>query len=318
MSEPILQRRPLALALVASLLLHAGGALWLVSPWSHRPQTLDQPADALVQVSPKIPKLGIERSKAVTVTWVGFETPTEHQAKLSEVEQAALTPVVGRSEQAAAEPSPPVPTPEPTPVTPPDQPQQERAAAEPKPAPAAPAAPSTPMDALAPIAIAPPEPQPTPKPEPAPAPAPEPAKEEAPAPTPAPTPSDVAAGKPGLEDEREADPVALAKPVKASNLGKPLAGEGIQITTVSPTFGTTIRMLASPNDPLVVIDFAADGTVQRARYARAGKQILNTGHPHVDGAILDAVYRWTAKGKAIDELKDDETLTYSIRLLLRG
>lgn len=316
MSEPILQRRPLVLALVASLLLHAGGALWLVSPWAHPQLATDATADSLVEVSPNIPRLGIEHSKAVTVTWVGFETPTEHQAKLSEVEQAALTPVVGQSEQATAEPSPPVQTSEPSPNTPPAQPQQEVASAKPQPAHADQPVPSVPIDALAPIAIAPPtaEIAPTPKP----APAPKPAEQEAPAPTPAPTPSDVAAGKPGLEDEREADPVALAKPVRASNLGKPLAGEGIQITTVSPTFGTAIRMLASPSDPLVIIDFAPDGSVQRARYARSGKRVLNTGNPHVDGAILDAVYRWTAKGKAIDELKDDESLTYSIRLLLRG
>lgn len=306
--------RSLWAAAGVSVLLHLVAGLAIVSPWTQTasPQPSSAQIEPIVPIKPNVPRLGIERSRAVTVTWVGFESPSEHQAQLSEVEQAMLTPAPGLSPLATAEPAPHAPPAEPSPPTPTAQPSPPA----PQPAPAA--APSIPLDVLAPVAIAPPaqvtahSQEPTP-----PAPADESTKPEQAQPATPPTPSESASGRPGLEDPRESDAAALKRPLEYKP-GKPIAGEGIEITTVRPNFGTTVRMLASPDNPLVIIDFGPDGRVRHARFARNTARTLNTGNPYVDGAILDAVYRWTAKGKAIDELEESQTLTYSVRLLLHG
>lgn len=307
--------RPLWAAAGVSVLLHLAAGLALVSPWtrSAAPLPTATQIEPIVPIKPNVPRLGIERSKAVTLTWVGFETPTEHQAPLSEVEQAMLTPAPGLAPLAAAEPAPPAPPAEPSPPTAQPTPQ----AAPPEPAPTPASAPSMPLDVLAPVAIAPPAPTPAPAQPPAPTPAPpNPVEPQVAQPATPPTPSQSANGRPGLEDERESDAAALHKPLDYKP-GKPIAGEGIEITTVRPDFGTTVRMLANPDNPLVIIEFGPDGRVRHARYARNAARALNTGNPYIDGAILDAIYRWRAKGKAVDELGKDQTLTYSVRLLLR-
>lgn len=308
-------RWSLLAALVTSLAIHLLAGLAITSPWLRAQPACDrqatiEPPPGLI---PAPPRLGIERSRAVTVTWVGFETPTEHEAKQSEVEQAALTPAPGLAELAAADPAPPAPEPGP--------PSEPARSADSTPAALPPSRPSIPMDALAPVAIAPPTQMQTDtlEAEPASLSAAEPrvqqAEPDAPA-TPA-TPSRVRSGRPGIEDQRESDAAARQKPLRYTP-GKPIAAEGIEITTVRPDFGTAVRMLANPQDPLVIIEFRSDGHVQRARFARSGTRVLGTGNPYVDGAILDAIYRWTARGAAIDALPEGQTLTYTVQLLLRG
>lgn len=301
-----------------SVLLHLAAGWAIVSPWAQRtsPDESSAQIDPIMPINPTMPRLGIERSKAVTVTWVGFESPTEHQAQMSEVEQAMLSPAPGLSPLAAADPAPPAPLNEPSPPTPSVQPSSPDSRAQPAPAPA----PSIPLDVLAPVPIAPSAPTTARSAEPVaipPTSAEPPLEPQQARPAAPPTPSEIASGRPGLEDERESDAAALRKPLEYKP-GKPIAGEGIEITTVRPDFGTTVRILANPDNPLVVIDFGPDGHVRRARFARNATRTLNTGNPYVDGAILDAIYRWTAKGQAVDDLGDDQTLTYSVRLLLRG
>ncbi|MCL4221566.1 MAG: hypothetical protein KJZ65_09355 [Phycisphaerales bacterium] len=312
--------RSLWAAAVVSVLLHLAGGLVIVAPWNQTasPAPSGAQVEPLVSVKPNVPRLGIERSNAVTVTWVGFESPTEHQAPLSQVEQAMLTPAPGLSPLASAEPAPQAPPAEVSPPTPAAQPSPRATQTQPTPPPA----PGVPLEVLAPVAIAPPAPtsdralEPTQTPS-APTEPVTPTRPEQTQPATPPTPSESASGRPGLQDPRESDAAALKRPLEYKP-GKPIAGEGIEITTVRPNFGTTVRMLANPDNPLVVIDFGPDGRVRHARFARNATRTLNTGNPYVDGAILDAIYRWKARGKAIDELGEDQMLTYSVRLLLRG
>ncbi|GAB4384109.1 MAG: hypothetical protein Kow0022_05710 [Phycisphaerales bacterium] len=304
-------RWSLPAAFVASLGIHLLAGLAITSPWLRAPSAFDRHATIKPPpgLTPTPPRVGIERSRAVTVTWVGFETPTEHEARESEVEQAALTPASGFAELAAADPAPPAP------------PSERAGSAEPTPAELPPSRPSIPMDALAPVAIAPPTQMQTDTLEAGPASSsaaePRVQRDEPAAPATPATPSQVRSGRPGIEDQRESDAAARQKPLKYTP-GKPIAAEGIEITTVRPDFGTAVRMLANPQDPLVIIEFRSDGHVQRARFARSGTRVLGTGNPYVDGAILDAIYRWTARGAAIDALPEGQTLTYTVQLLLRG
>src|ERR1043166_1443187 len=40
---------------------------------------------------PRIVRLGLEKSNAATMAWLGFEKPTEHQAEPGKVDQSAMT-----------------------------------------------------------------------------------------------------------------------------------------------------------------------------------------------------------------------------------
>lgn len=182
------QRRTLGLALIASLCLHVGVGLSIFMPsglfanTSHSSQFDDpsppsgpddqpEPPPPESRQPPRI-RLGIERSSNATVTWLGFETPTEHEVtRESEVEQAALAPDTSGGQASGL---PDALTMVPTPVSPP------------------PAPPPAPVPDPAPDTEPPSQPnqQPTqqPTPQPAPEPNPEPAPQPVPAPAPAPTP----------------------------------------------------------------------------------------------------------------------------------
>jgi hypothetical protein len=181
------QRRTLGLALIASLCLHLGVGLSIFMPsglfanTSHSSQ-IDDPSQTRGPVDPPEPpepplpesrqlpriRLGIERSSNATVTWLGFESPTEHEVtRESEVEQAALAPdtsggqASGLPDALTMVPTPvaPPPPPPPVPAPSPDPTSNQATSTEPTQQP-------TPQS---PPPIAPP-PSPEPQPEAAPAP----------------------------------------------------------------------------------------------------------------------------------------------------
>lgn len=82
--------------------------------------------------------LGLEDSKASTLTWVGYEDYEQHIARLAETEQAAFTQTPGETE--IPEDAPP-PTPIEAPVEEPSESQTEPAPNEPQPAPPTPVMP---------------------------------------------------------------------------------------------------------------------------------------------------------------------------------
>lgn len=97
MARPLAPNRPLAAGAGVSLLLHVAAAMALAINvpgfWASPGREL-QSADLPTPVPPEPPRVrpGIERSKEVTINWLGFERPTPHEAALSTVEQAALNP----------------------------------------------------------------------------------------------------------------------------------------------------------------------------------------------------------------------------------
>ena len=300
-------------------------------------------------------RLGIDRSNTATINWVGFETPTEHAASKSSVEQAAVTPVVGTSRVASEDQ--PSPESEPAPQETPVEPVTE-AAARPVEEPASETvaqaqetAPVIPMDVFEPMPTVPafkPDPlfsaRPEPELNPLPAVVPEPEKPDdqppvkkptqevsKPEPTkPKPTTKPVKAapakeaarpaapsGTRGIKDRREADASSKVQAL-TYRPGRPVAGEGLEIATVRPRFSVTIQVIARPRNPVVRIQFGRDGKVRRAEFVKKKGKTLNTGSVHIDGPLMDAIYRWTAKGGALEPLKKDETLPVEIRLLLNG
>jgi len=189
--------------------------------------------------------------------------------------------------------------------------------------------------------LLPPMPAPSPVPLAAPAgsaPPPSPAQDAQPAspgdeasttPTPNPTtPTDVSAAPPtpgtqgsakatpGNKSDRESDAASRKGPIEVRP-GKPAAGQGLEIQTVRPQWSITTRLTAAPRNPMVRIVFGADGRVKAARFL-VGQ---DTGTPDIDGPLLDAIYRWTARGKAIDDLpkKDPKAgVPLIMRIVLRG
>ncbi len=103
------------------------------------------------------------------------------------------------------------------------------------------------------------------------------------------------------------------------DLGRPLAGKGLEIKTVRPEWPASVRNTYRPRNAVVVIRFGADGKVRKAEFLREPDGRKGTGASAVDGPLLDAVYRWTAKGERIDALDKndpDTEIVIPIRMLL--
>ncbi len=274
-------------------------------------------------VPPDDPKVGIERSRHATITWIGFETPTEHEAPEAETEQPALT---------RDAPSSPV-QPTETHIEPRPTPEQAVAAAEParrseadtqrEPATASaengggvtepspfsqtitagplvvlPPGEGVPIFVAAPVAGSEPrEPAETKEPAETPAAAvpaaAEPVQRE-PAPEQSPPPP---SGEPerGEVDSRETPATSLNKPVVVRP-GHPAAAEGLQIETRRPHLSLYGQIRATPARLAVVATFDRRGRVREVEWVK------RTGMKEIDEPVLDSVYSWRARGKAIDDL----------------
>ncbi len=86
-------RRRLAVGVVCSLAIHAGGFVLLMvgtgglGGLAPLPVALPSAETETDEIRP-----GIEQSRQVTINWLGFEDPTPHSATPAETEQAALSP----------------------------------------------------------------------------------------------------------------------------------------------------------------------------------------------------------------------------------
>jgi hypothetical protein len=297
---------------------------------------------------------------SASVAWLGFTEPTEHRAREGITEQSpmSLSPAPAAVTEAPAgvpEPRPVAAAPPSPPAAPAPQiagmPEGEIQQ------PAEPPAP-TPVD-LRPVGKAlidaggklaeaigqalervsaagprraadAPEPKPA-RPESAPAPGERPpvARGDAPAATPAPpAPQPPAAkagnpgatgGMPGLKSDRESIAVSLKNaPVVVP--GRVLAAQGLEVLTRSPRFDRLTVATQRPRNPAVRVLFGKNGKVKRAEFVVLDGEEYNTGSPEVDRQLMNSVYAWTAKGRAVDELsKDDPDAAVSIvfSILLR-
>ena len=318
-------RVPLAAAAIASVAIHAAGALVLVTTDRHEP-TPATVEDLTPPTEPQRTPLGIARSDAVTLDWLGFEDPTPHTGELADANQAALDP-------SPADATVPQPQPRPQPSPPPTRQPSSQPETTPDPSEATdlPVRPAEPGDDAA-VRTAPPEARPDAA---APAtPAPHPAEPTRPSPQiqpmpPAPpvdaAPAEPSASDPAIPDERQADAVAK-KPVDVSLNGRPIAREGLQIRTVRPEFSITSQLTLAPRNPVVTLDFGADGRVYDHRFERDPETEveLNTGSARLDGPLLNALYRWRASGPRIEDLRTQPaegdvppTTSITVRIVLR-
>lgn len=119
----------------------------------------------------------------------------------------------------------------------------------------------------------------------------------------------------GEQSDRESTASSVLTATRAQ-LGKPIAGKGIEIKTVRPRFTHYTAIMTVPRSPRVRIHFRRDGEVEKVELVRS------SGVADVDRPLLDAVYQWRAVGKELDALPPDtpgadpHVLVIEMRILL--
>jgi hypothetical protein len=117
----------------------------------------------------------------------------------------------------------------------------------------------------------------------------------------------------GEKSEKEADASSTTKAVEIRP-GHPAAAQGLDITTKRPNFTRLTRVTAYPGNPLLKVTFNAQGIVTKVIL------LESSGVPDVDEPVINAIYEWKAKGKALAELTSadpDSGITFNVRILLR-
>ncbi|MDF1808159.1 MAG: hypothetical protein P1U42_00530 [Phycisphaerales bacterium] len=112
------------------------------------------------------------------------------------------------------------------------------------------------------------------------------------------------AGKDGILSKRESTASIIKRAIKvdAKSLNRPIVGEGLEITTVEPKFPASVRFTQLPRNPVLIIRFDANGRVSKVRFLSEGRRVFDTGSKSVDEPLVNAVYKWRAKGTEIDSL----------------
>ncbi len=129
----------------------------------------------------------------------------------------------------------------------------------------------------------------------------------------------VRANSPDAQPGQKAEEESAAASVTESLVykpGQPLAGKGLKVNTVSPRWGVTTMLTSSPKNTVIRITFGRNGKVLKAVFVDSG-----TGFEDVDGPLLDAVYRWTAKGEVLEKIPADKPqagLNFDIKFLMHG
>ncbi len=299
----------LALALLVSLLVHVtvlaigAGALDRDSG-SPRPPIPKPQASTI--------RLGISESTVETLTWLGFQAPTPHEAIQSEVEQAAFA-LASFSIQAAVLSQSPGPTPmgliEPSTSSQSlsSQARSPRAVADAEskaPAFEAEIGPIDPPAMVERLEFETPEGKPTPSDDA------QPADDQG---TKGQTSAEQAAAsearREGAPSEKESPATSPTRPLRVQP-GKPAAAQGLEIQTrVPPELTIPTRLLAGNRRTVYKVSFSKEGTVKNAHISRT------SGNVELDQAGLNAMYRWTASGKPLENLDGDRVITVYIELI---
>ena len=291
---------------------------------------------ARVSVAEARPEAGIDESRHLTVSWIGYDEYKQHIAELAAVDQAAFTTPIGEVED--EEPVPPAPPPSPNAAAPsestPDETEPGESTAQEAP---------TENDIETPRPVEATEPPPVPPrsgPEDIPIPArsdpttdpqagapKESSAESAPLPettddsqSPAePGAPSIATGEPKTPRDAEVsdrDSIATSTmdvPLDAATRGRPVARKGIEVIPRWNEATSLQRALPrAVGNPVVELTFDDAGKPANVRLVRG------TGSADVDHLVRSSLYRWRARGKDIDSLEDDGTLAMRFRIVFNS
>ncbi len=305
----------------------------------------DDPEAAPLPQDPLELTAGLDDGDPATMTWIGYTEYQKHLAQLSTVDQAAFTeqiPGAQATEQGSVGDGPAAPPTEgaepsvepdkapegdETPAAteggaPPTEPLDAPPTAESDlSGPAALDAPRTPSSEVGPAGDETEGTTPGQVPEGAStqtAEATQPPAAVEPTPTPTPqgehsTPGGSAGGTPAERSDRESDATSVVDvPRSVWVNGRPLAARGLEVRTRKATFPLLTRITTTPANPLCEIQFDRNGRPVRCRVVRS-----SGFREDIDEPVLDALYRWRAAGKPLQALRDGETVTFTVRVLLR-
>ena len=111
--------------------------------------------------------------------------------------------------------------------------------------------------------------------------------------------------------DRDVDPTSVAG-VGEIRFGRVTARDGLEVLPARPRFSHTVRFTTLPRNPMVRVTFNRAGRVTKAEFVRG----RSTGYPEVDGPLLTAMYRWTARGAKLREI-GPTGVTMTFKVLLR-
>ncbi|HVZ93889.1 MAG TPA: hypothetical protein VG797_05215, partial [Phycisphaerales bacterium] len=99
----------------------------------------------------------------------------------------------------------------------------------------------------------------------------------------------------GDKSDREAD-FAATKRATTVEAGKPAVAKGLRIKTVRPVLSRYTRAMSSVDIAIVRLFFNREGKVEKIELIRG------TGNRDKDRPLVDALYKWRATGKALENL----------------
>lgn len=309
----------LGISLAASALLHVIAAA-LLSQAVVGGYPVPEVADARARAENDPIRLGIDRSEAVSVNWLGFETPTEHAGPESEVEQSAM-------ELAHAQETEPESGDEgeadPSPTPPPSIADRRVAEAALRALESARASALALAEAIAAAIEGPFELAKADEPAPPDSRQPAPSSEALAPPARAATPArgslaEPADGRAPIITDKESIATALRNAPSVVP-GRVLAAQGLEIQTRRPRWSRLTLLTRRPANPIVQITFGRDGRVRRAGFLSDGEVIFGTGFDDVDEPLLSAIFLWTARGQPLERLPADDPeagLTIEVRVIL--
>lgn len=298
------------IAVLASVLAHAVGIAALGGSYG---TLLDQGGDPITAADEHEEiQLGIERSAAQTIDWIGYEEYQKHLAPRAEQSQAQME----QGASLASKPSPPAeqPTPQQQPVEQPSTDAVEEVVEQ-----AARTVEELLLDPLLaliddPLFFVARDPEANEADGEG-----EESQEQAQATPPPPPPAPAAEQTETVEEKtgnanKDADAVSKETPedFKDYAFGKPLAAQGLDIRTVRPKWSDLTLLTARPRNPRVTVRFNHEGKVASATINQS------SGNADVDRPLLDAIYQWRATGENLKQLvKDDPTSTIDVTLTIR-
>jgi len=97
--------------------------------------------------------------------------------------------------------------------------------------------------------------------------------------------------------------------MRKRQVGAVQVAKGLEVLPAYPRFNVISRISVLPSNAKAVIIFDCNGTVKAVKLTRS------TGYAGYDSPILESLYRWRARGEALQE--NDAGVTIPIDLLLR-
>ncbi|MAC74178.1 MAG: hypothetical protein CMJ22_01135, partial [Phycisphaerae bacterium] len=116
----------------------------------------------------------------------------------------------------------------------------------------------------------------------------------------------------GNDADKDAEATSVIKvPASEWKQGKPLAAQGLDITTRRPRIPVTAWLSYRPKyNPVARVEFDRTGKPKRASL------LVRSQEPNLDERLIDMLYRWRAKGARLKLLTGDQTVTIELQLLL--